>query len=178
MARRCATGSPRSPSSGVVLGKLAHLGWAVVVPLLFNPWWAVLAFYVASSWVVGLILASIFQVAHCVDAAEMPSDDEPRRGRDFVAHQLRTTVNVASPIPVLGHLFRWIAGGLDHQIEHHLSPGLPHTIYPKLAERFRRLCEEHGLTYRTHAGIWAALRSHARWLRQMGRQPPVTIRAT
>lgn len=159
----------------VVLGKLAHLGWAVVVPLMFNPWWAVLAFYLVSSWIVGLILASIFQIAHCVDAAEMPADDEPRRGRDFVAHQLRTTVNVASPIPALGHLFRWIAGGLDHQIEHHLAPGLPHTIYPKLAQRFRHLCEVHGLTYRTHPGVWAALRSHARWLRQMGQPPAVAI---
>ena len=36
--------------------------------------------------------------------------------------------------PVIGHLLRWMAGGLNHQIEHHLAPRLPHTVYPLLAE--------------------------------------------
>jgi hypothetical protein len=26
---------------GITLGKLGHLSWALVVPLLFNSWWAV-----------------------------------------------------------------------------------------------------------------------------------------
>jgi linoleoyl-CoA desaturase len=153
----------------VVFGKLVHVAWAVVIPLMFNPWWAVIAFYAVSSWLVGFTLAMIFQLAHCVDAAEMPEADVPRRGQDFVAHQLRTTVNIASPLPVVGHMFRWIAGGLDHQIEHHLAPGLPHTIYPRVAKRFRLACEAHGLSYRQHSGIWSAVRSHARWLHMMGR---------
>jgi linoleoyl-CoA desaturase len=93
----------------------------------------------------------------------------PRRGDEFTVHQLRTTVDVASPVPVVGHVFRWIAGGLDHQIEHHLAPGLPHTIYPMLAKRFRVACAANGINYRQHAGIWSAIRSHARWLQEMGR---------
>jgi linoleoyl-CoA desaturase len=157
----------------VVLGKLAHVSWAIVVPLMFNPWWAVLTFYLALSWMVGFTLAMIFQLAHCVDAADMPSANSPRRGADFVAHQLRTTVNIASPVPVVGHLFRWLAGGLDHQIEHHLAPGLPHTIYPSIARRFQAACGAHGVTYRRHSGVWAALRSHTRWLQTMGR--PITV---
>ncbi len=152
----------------VVLGKLAHVGWALVIPLLFNPWWTVLAFYVVCSWLVGFTLAIIFQLAHCVDLAEVGESEMPRRGEDFATHQLRTTVDIASPIPVVGHFFRWLAGGLDHQIEHHLAPGLPHTIYPKLAARFRLACDEHGIAYHLHTGIWPALCSHTRWLRTMG----------
>ena len=44
----------RSPA--ITFGKLVHLGWAVVIPLLFNPWWAVLCStsgargWSASSW--------------------------------------------------------------------------------------------------------------------------------
>lgn len=168
----------RKPNAGViakvVAGKLGHLGWAVFVPLLFNPWWAVVAFYLGSSFLVGVTLATIFQLAHCVDAAEIPSDDgEPRRGQDFAAHQLRTTVNIASPIPVVGHLFRWVVGGLDHQIEHHLAPGLPHTIYPVLGRRFRAACTAHDLPYRLHPGVWQAIRSHVRWLRVMGQPNPL-----
>jgi len=153
----------------VVLGKLSHVAWAIVIPLMFNPWWAVLAFYVGCSWVVGFILAITFQVAHCVDLAEMAEPADERRGEHFVAHQLRTTVDVSSRAPVVGHVFRWLAGGLDHQIEHHLAPSLPHTIYPMVARRFRRTCLANGVTYREHATMWAAVRSHARWLRQMGR---------
>ena len=169
--RRAAAPPPlRRPTSSlrVVLGKFGHLGWAVVIPLLFNPWWAVLAFYVACSWLVGFMLAIIFQLAHCVDVAECGETETPRRGDDFADHQLRTTVDIASPLPVVGHVFRWIAGGLDHQIEHHLAPGLPHTIYPKLAARFRLACDEHGIAYHLHTGIWPALCSHTRWLRTMG----------
>lgn len=56
----------------VVLGKLVHLCWAAVVPLQFDLWWGVLAFYAACSRLVGFTLAIIFQLAHCVDLAEMP----------------------------------------------------------------------------------------------------------
>jgi linoleoyl-CoA desaturase len=151
----------------ITLGKLAHLGWAVVIPLLFNPWWKVVLFYLACSWLVGFLLAIIFQLAHCVDVTTMLDEDVPRRGDDFVTHQLLTTADIASPWPVLGHLFRWVAGGLDHQIEHHLAPRLPHTLYPKTAARFRAACRDHGITYHLHPGVWSALRSHTRWLRLM-----------
>jgi linoleoyl-CoA desaturase len=114
-----------------------------------------------------LILAVIFQLAHCVDAAEFAAPEVARRGENFELHQLRTTVDIdcgRSPL-------RWLMGGLDHQIEHHLAPRLPHTIYPLLAARLRRLCAERGIAYRVHPGVGAALRSHARWLKRMGQQP-------
>lgn len=162
----------------LALGKLVHVGWAIVVPLLFNPWWKVLLFYVACSWVVGFVLAVTFQLAHCVDAADFAEAGVARRGEDFAMHQLRTTVDIRSNAPVAGPAFRWLVGGLDHQIEHHLAPRLPHTVYPLVAARFRRRCTEVGLPYRMHAGVWTALCSHARWLRLMG-QPtlPATLPA-
>jgi linoleoyl-CoA desaturase len=159
----------------MALGKVAHLSWAVIVPLWFNPWWAVLAFYLACSWLVGFFLAIVFQLAHCVDAAEFTDGEVARRGDDFAQHQLRTTVDVSSPMPVVGHFFRWAVGGLDHQIEHHLAPRLPHTAYAKVALRFRDACQQHGIRYRIHPGIWAAVCSHARWLRVMGTEPSVAV---
>ena len=163
----------------ITAGKLGHLGWAVVVPLLFNPWWKVVLFYIVISWVVGFVLAVTFQLAHCVEGVEFLDESAPHRGADFVPHQLRTTTNVASRVPVLGHLFRWIVGGLDHQIEHHLAPRLPHTIYPVVSNRFQRGCQDLGIDYHLHPGLWAALCSHTRWLKQMGLQPvpvPVSVR--
>lgn len=152
----------------IVLGKASHLIWAVAIPLYFNPWQNVLAFYLACSAAVGIALAIIFQLAHCVEDAAHPPADAPRRGEAFIAHQLRTTVNIDSPTPVIGHVFRWLAGGLDHQIEHHLAPSLPHTAYPRVGARFRALCLAHGIDYHVHRSIAAALGSHTRWLRTMG----------
>lgn len=155
----------------LVAGKVGHVGWAVVLPILLNPWWKVLLFYLACSWVVGVVLAVVFQLAHCVDVAEFPEVDAPRRGLDFASHQLRTTVDVRSSMPVLGHMFRWVVGGLDHQLEHHLAPRLPHTIYPLLARRFRSACDARGLRYLVHGSVCSALASHARLLKSLATPP-------
>ncbi len=162
---------PRRPNrremSMLMAGKSVHVLWALAIPMLFHPWWMVLACYLACSWAVGLALALIFQVAHCVDKAEFALPDAARRGADFEQYQLRTTVDVRCRVPVV----RWIMGGLDHQIEHHLAPRLPHTIYPMLAVRLEQACAERRITYRVHDGMWAALSSHARWLKLMGQKP-------
>jgi linoleoyl-CoA desaturase len=152
----------------VVLGKFLHLGWAVVIPLAFHPWWAVAGFYLAISWAIGLLAALIFQMAHCVEEAEFVAPGADHRGRHFQLHQLRTTLDVQCPVPGLRHVVRFMMGGLDHQIEHHLAPGLPHTIYPVLAERLATACATHDLPYRSHPSVTAALRSHYRWLKRMG----------
>jgi linoleoyl-CoA desaturase len=155
----------------IVLGKFVHLGWAIALPLAFHPWWGVLTYYLVSSWLVGFMLANIFQLAHCVDRAEFFTADAPRRGSDFELHQLRTTVDIRCRRRLPGAALRWLAGGLDCQIEHHLAPKLPHTVHPSMADDLQAACVEHGIEYRVHPGIVSALRSHAHWLRQMGAQP-------
>lgn len=155
----------------ILLGKFLHLGLAIVLPMFFHPWWGVLAFYLAWSWTVGFLLANFFQLAHCVDRAEFFTADAPRRGADFELHQLRTTVDIRCRVPVVAGFVHWIMGGLDFQIEHHLAPKLPHTIYPLIAPRLEAACAARGVEYRYHASVTEAVRSHARWLRRMGRDP-------
>lgn len=155
----------------IIAGKFLHLGWAIVIPLLFHPWWGVLAFYLFCSWSVGFLLANIFQLAHCVDLAEFLTPDAPRRGADFELHQLRTTVDIRCSVPVVRRFVRWIMGGLDCQIEHHLAPRLPHTTYALIAPRLEEACAQRDVVYRVHPSLGAAIRSHARWLRKMGQQP-------
>jgi linoleoyl-CoA desaturase len=155
----------------IIAGKVLHVGWALVLPMFFYPWWGVLGFYLVASWLVGFLLANFFQLAHCVDRAEFFTPNAPRRGADFELHQLRTTVDIRTRIPLVGDFVRWLMGGLDHQIEHHLAPKLPHTLYPAIAPDLEAACAARGITYRVHPGLMSAVRSHARWLRQMG-QPP------
>ncbi len=155
----------------ISFGKLLHLTWALLIPMLFHPWWGVLAFYLSISWLVGFLLANIFQLAHCVDRAEFFTPDAPRRGADFELHQLRTTVDIRCKVPVVRDALHWMMGGLDHQVEHHLAPKLPHTTHRLAGPRLEGACREAGVTYRVHPSITSAVRSHARWLRAMGRRP-------
>ena len=161
---------------GLFAGKAVHLGLAIIVPLTLHPWWAVLAFYLAVSWSVGVLLAVVFQLAHCVEDAEFVTSTDHVRGRHFADHQLRTTLDVHCRIPGVRRVVRFMMGGLDYQIEHHLAPALPHTIYPLLARRVRAECDALGLPYQCHNSVTAAVQSHARWLKHLGTPPsPVAV---
>ena len=169
---------PRRRDVALILaGKVLHVAWALLIPLAFHPWWGVLAFYLACSWMVGFLLANIFQLAHCVDHAGFFTSDVPRRGADFELHQLQVTVDIRCGVPVLRRLVSWLMGGLDFQIEHHLAARLPHTTYRRIAPRLQAACAERDITYRVHPTITSAVRSHARWLRQMGTEPASRVGA-
>ncbi len=153
----------------VLIGKILHISWALALPMFFHRWWVVIAVYAICSWVVGFVLAVFFQVAHCVDIADFAKPSAPRRGPHFAMHQLRTTANVCCESVMVGRPIGWLMGGLHFQIEHHLAPRLPHTAYPAMARRVRAVCEANGIRYREHRSFGAALLSHQRWLRLMGR---------
>ena len=157
----------------LLAGKILHLGWVAVVPMFFHRWWVVVAFYMACSWMVGFALAVFFQVAHCVENTSFALPETARRGDDFALHQLQTTANVNCTTPVVGPFVGWLMGGLHQQIEHHLAPGVPHTAYASMGQRVRQLCVDRDVSYLEHSSMWAALRSHMRWLRVMGRRPAI-----
>jgi fatty acid desaturase len=62
-------------------------------------------------------------------------------------------------------------GGLDFQLEHHLAPRLPHTVYPLVAERLNHACSERHIAVQSHATPWQAVKAHGRWLKAMGTRP-------
>ena len=158
---------------GLVAGKAIFIGWALVVPMLVYPWWGVLGAYVAFAMIMGLITATTFQLAHCVEEADFASVEElsgPKRV--WAVHEVETTVDFCPRNPVL----TWVLGGLNYQIEHHLFPRVPHTHYARIAEIVKRNSEKHGVRYTTQPSLWFALRSHFRHLRTMGRMGlPVDI---
>jgi linoleoyl-CoA desaturase len=152
--------------AGVVGGKAIFVCWALAIPMLFYPWWVVLAAYAGFAMVTSLIMATTFQLAHCVEEASFASADELRaEKRLWAVHEVETTVDFCPRNPAL----TWVLGGLNYQIEHHLFPRLPHTHYPKIARIVRRNCELHGVRYTAQPSLRAALRSHVAHLRTMGR---------
>jgi linoleoyl-CoA desaturase len=116
--------------------------------------------------VVSLIMAVTFQLAHCVEEADFASpDDLVTEPRLWAVHEVETTVNFCARNRVL----TWLVGGLNYQIEHHLFPRVPHTHYPQIAEIVQRNAELHRVRYVVQHSLRAALRSHFRHLRTMGR---------
>ena len=134
--------------------------------MLVYPWWGVLATYIGFAMLTGLIMATTFQLAHCVEEASFASADELRsEKRIWAVHEVESTVDFCPRNPVL----TWALGGLNFQIEHHLFPMVPHTHYPKIAEIVRRNCAKHDIRYSSHPSLGRALRSHFLHLRTMGR---------
>jgi len=152
--------------AGLVGGKVIFVSWAIVVPLLVYPWWGVVVAYLVYSMVVSLIMAVTFQLAHCVEEADFTSAEQlAAERRLWAVHEVETTVDFCPRNPVLS----WVVGGLNYQIEHHLFPRVPHTHYAHIAKIVQRNAEQHGVRYVTQRSLRAALRSHFRHLRTMGR---------
>ncbi len=152
-------------------GKLVHLLWGLVLPLAVLGLAKGLVFHFVMVFVCGFTLALVFQLAHCVEEAEfiqlpaLSTTGAPAVERDFAVHQLATTIDFA-------HASRWVTwyvGGLNFQAIHHLAPRVCHIHYPALAPILAQCCADHGVPYSVNPSTLAAIGSHFRWLRRMGR---------
>lgn len=156
--------------TGFLIAKVLFITWALVIPFMFRPWWQVLIADFVVLWLLGILLAVVFQLAHCVEEASFTSisrmheSDEPV---EWARHQVETTADFAPGNP----LVTWYLGGLNFQIEHHLFSNVCHVHYPTLAPGLREVCARHGVTYSVHPTLRSALASHGRWLKAMGQRP-------
>jgi linoleoyl-CoA desaturase len=153
-----------------LLGKAVFFTLAFGIPLLLHSWQAVLLHYVVSAIALGSVLSIVFQLAHCVEEAEfpLPEANTLHVAKTWAEHQAETTVNFSRR----SKFAHWLLGGLNFQIEHHLLPRVCHIHYPALSRLVEATCREFGVRYAAHASFWAGVRSHYRWLRQMGRPDP------
>jgi linoleoyl-CoA desaturase len=150
--------------AGVVVGKTIFAVWVFVIPSLYHRWWVVLIFYFAFVTSASLFMAVIFQLAHCGETSEFISVEELGESpRVWAVHEVECTADFCQANLAL----TWFVGGLNFQIEHHLFPGLPHTLYPRIAPIVRENAERYGVRYTTHENLRLALWSHYSHLRTM-----------
>jgi len=134
----------------------------VLPPFLTLPLvWAAGAF-VVFHFVLGWILAVVFQLAHLTPGMEF---EGVRAEDDWARHQLRTTADFATGSRVA----TWFTGGLNHQIEHHLFPNVAHTHYSSLRPVVRLIAERHGVQCHDLGCISHAVGQHFSLLRSLGR---------
>jgi linoleoyl-CoA desaturase len=153
-------------------GKVVSIGLLLVLPMFFHPWWVVLLFYMYVTGMIGVLLTTVFQLAHCVEEADFPTPDEDTQRMEaaWAVHQVETTVDFARN----NRLLTWYLGGLNFQIEHHLFPRVCHLHYPALSRIVEDVCHRYGVRYSVHPTFAAGVASHYRWLRRMGREEPAT----
>jgi linoleoyl-CoA desaturase len=148
-------------------GKATFLGVWFVLPATRWPLGDVMIAYAIVSFILGMLLSVVFQLAHCVEEAQFSQfttagDSFPN---GWERHQIEATVNFAERSSWL----TWYVGGLNHQIEHHLFPGIYHVHYAALAPAITEVCKRYGVRYTVHESLSAALASHYRFLQKMGR---------
>ena len=151
-------------------GKVVFYTLAFVVPMMMFPWYLVLGVYCLASFVQGLVMSIVFQLAHVLEGADfpLPKENSNRMEAAWAAHQVQTTVNFAMRNPIVC----WYTGGLNFQIEHHLFPHICHLNYPGLSKVVEEVCREYGLNYAAHNTVREAMASHYQWLKELG-QPEV-----
>ena len=120
----------------LLAGKAVFLTTAFGIPLLFHFLKAVLFYYVVVALVLGTVLSTVLQLAHCVEEASfpLPGEGSGRIENAWAVHQAESSVNFARRSRVIG----WLLGGLNFQIEHHLFPRISHVNYPAMCQQTAR----------------------------------------
>jgi len=158
----------------MIIVKALYFSVVIGLPILLTPftWWQVLLGFAMMHWTTGLILGTVFQLAHVVEGLEQPLPDATGIIKtDWAVHELRTTSDFARN----NHLLNWYIGGLNFQIEHHLFPQICHVHYRKIAPIVEKTAREFGLSYNLKPTFFAALKSHIRRLKELGMPAPSPV---
>lgn len=152
----------------IVAFKVLYFFSILVAPtLIFGiPFWEVLLGFLLMHFVGGVILSTIFQLAHTVEGTSHPLPSETGViENDWAIHQLNTTANFSRKSKLLS----WYVGGLNFQIEHHLFPRICHIHYPAIAGIVKQTAAEYNIPYIESRTLMQAIRSHMQTLHRFGR---------
>jgi linoleoyl-CoA desaturase len=107
-------------------GKALFFTLALGIPMLLHSFWIVLSFYAIVSFVQGVVLSVVFQMAHCVEEADfpVPQDESGRMDNAWAVHQVETTVDFARRNNVDLIVVRENTEDLYSGIEHEIAPGV------------------------------------------------------
>jgi len=156
--------------------KILYFAVIIGLPLYFTnfAFWQILIGFIALHVTAGMIMSTVFQMAHVVEGTDqlLPNENDEIEN-DWLVHQLRTTSDFGRK----NGLFSWYIGGLDFQIEHHIFQNICHVHYPAIAGIIKTTAEEYGFTYNLKPNVFSALASHFRRLKELGnvRKPPANL---
>ncbi|MBS1489137.1 MAG: acyl-CoA desaturase [Bacteroidetes bacterium] len=144
------------------LTKIIYVILSLVLPIIFLGWIKAWVVFLVVTFVCGLFISIVFQLAHVVESTDFPL--EKKIETEWAVHQINTTSNFA----VSNKLLFWMLGGLNFQIEHHLFPKISHIHYPQINQLVKETCQEFNIVYREYTTMVEAFASHLLYLRKMG----------
>jgi linoleoyl-CoA desaturase len=165
--------SPNSPRKKLPIGqhiifwltKVLYVLFYIALPIYWLGWLPGLVGFLVITFVCGVGISIVFQLAHVVKGTQFFSAEEGSQRYDWAIHQVRSTANFAT-----GNRFLyWILGGLNFQVEHHLFPRISHIHYPVIARYVKQTCQEYGIAYQEYKTMWSAFASHITHLYSLGR---------
>ena len=156
--------------------KIIYFAVIIGLPLYFTDFtfWQILIGFIALHVTAGMIMSTVFQMAHVVEGThQLLADEDQQIKNDWLVHQLNTTSDFGRK----NGLFSWYIGGLDFQIEHHIFQNICHVHYPAIAGIIKSTAEEYGFTYNLKPNVFSALASHFRRLKELGNvtKPPASF---
>lgn len=149
--------------------KLVHVSMRLIIPYFFVPFTTLLLLNLVADVVTGMWQAVISQLTHINHKVEWPQPDPVDNKYDihWAEMQIATTVDFATD----SWFWSMITGTVNHQVAHHLFPGVLQTHYPKITPIVRQTCAEFGIKYNSLPTIWDALSQHFSYLNVMGLNP-------
>ena len=151
----------------IIGAKALYVTYVLIIPalVLHLAWWQLLIGFMTMHAVAGLVLTTVFQLAHIVEDTHFPElDVNGNINEEWAIHQLRTTANFAQK----NKLVTFYVGGLNYQVEHHLFQRICHVHYPEIAPIVQQTCEEFGIPYLNNESFMGALKSHVALLQRLG----------
>ena len=164
---------PRSELIKLILIKIIYLFCIIGLPFFLTDFtiWQILLGFIIMHLVAGIIMSTVFQMAHVVMGIDQPLPENGVIHSNRFAHQLQT----ASDFGKKSGLLSWYIGGLDFQVEHHLFPTISHIHYAAIAPIVEKTAKEFGLKYNSNRTFAIALVSHFKRLKELGRIKEVAI---
>lgn len=150
------------------LSKLLYGFFYVLVPIYCLGWLPWLTGFLIVHITMGLTMSVIFQLAHVVEKTSFyaASDKQKVIESAWAEHEVRTTTDFAPK----NKLLSWFIGGLNFQVEHHLFPTISHIHYPALCKIVEEQCRKFSLPYHTFPTMSAAVVSHIRLMKKLGKK--------
>jgi len=160
--------SPVKEMLRMIVTKIIFFGILIGLPIWFTDftWWQVLIGFCIVQVVSGMIMSTIFQMAHVVKGNyQVLPDNAGVVNNEWAVHELKTTSDFAR----YNYFLNWYIGGLNFQIEHHLFPNVCHIHYPKIAPIVEQTAEQFGYRYNLKPSFSDAFVSHVQMLKMLGR---------
>ena len=156
----------------LIMTKVVYYLFWLALPLLVMDivWYQWLVGFMVMHYVAGLVLSTVFQLAHITDSVDVISPEEvENEKRSWAAHQLQETANFATKNKIVS----FFLGGLNYQIEHHIFPTISHVHYKDISKIVKQTAKEFELPYHEYETVKEALKAHVNQLVILGKKPQV-----